>query len=205
MGLPFSEPCSFALELIQKFDLRPRLVVANVAGFFQPGRSRAAAAAVRDGYWGALTTVSEERLAAAVWPTASLIFPSFVTARPAQSLLRSSVNGAWMPVRWPHGHLPAVSNRPLSADVDLARGFRGALAARGTRLALVCIPSYAGACGPESAVPLARKLGVSSLTPRVNGSLWTADAVHLCPLSGKRYGRALLRDVGLLPGARPVR
>jgi hypothetical protein len=199
MGLPFSEPCSFALELIEKFDLRPRLVVANIAGFFRPGRSRAANAAVRDGYWTGLTTVWEERLAAAVWPAASLVLPSFVTTRPAQSLLRSSANGAWMPVHWPHGHLPARSNKPLMVDFGLARRFRDALAARGTRLALVCIPSFAGDCGPESVQPLATKLGVWSLAPHVDGPLWTADLVHLCPLSGKRYGRALLRDVADLP------
>jgi len=197
LALPF-EPCVFPLEILEKFDLHPRVVVAEVDGFFSEERTIHATRVVTAGWWGGLTTVWEERLASVVWPLASPILPSFVTRRPPRYLLRSTTHGAWLPMSWPHRHFAAtepVQDAPTARVIELARGVRDVLARRGAQLVLTCVPTAQGGCAPAYARALADAIGVPAVAPRVDG-LWTSDFIHLCPLSGKRFARALLRGVG---------
>jgi hypothetical protein len=43
------------------------------------------------------------------------------------------------------------------------------------------------------------------VTPTPDAPLWTGDLVHLCPLSGKRYGRAMLRELERVDAVRKIR
>jgi hypothetical protein len=159
---------------------------------------------VETGYWSALATVLEERLAEAVWPLASRILPSFITPRPDRAILRSSDNGTWRTINWPHRHVPVSGTvEPMAWRSRWAREFQAALAARGTQLVLTCIPSARFACGVFAAQPLAKALNVAAVFPRVDG-MWTTDLAHLCPLSGKRFARSLLRDLARLEVIRAV-
>jgi hypothetical protein len=146
----------------------------------------------------------EERLAMTIWPVASRILPSVAVRRPARHLLRSSRWGVWLPMSWPHRHAATVRAAPMMPSLRViahARRVRDALARRGTELVLTCVPSARGGCSPEHAEALAVLIGVRSVAPRVPG-LWTSDFIHLCPLSGKRFGRTLLRAVGQLDAVR---
>jgi hypothetical protein len=203
LALPF-EPAVFPLEILAKYDLRPRVVVAEVDGFFAAERTIHASHIVEAGWWGGWASVFEERLAALVWPVASPVLPSFVVRRPPQYLLRSSALGAWLPVRWPHRHgapaAPLVGTPPADT-VDGARAVRDALARRGAQLVLTCVPTGRGGCSPEWTRALADAIGVPAVTPPIEG-LWTTDFIHLCPLSAKRFARTLLREVSALAALR---
>jgi hypothetical protein len=109
-------------------------------------------------------------------------------------------------MHWPHRHAaPTAPSKDLPGDrvVSLARGVRDALARRGTVLVLTCVPTGRGGCSPAHARALADAIGVPAATPPIDG-LWTSDFIHLCPLSGKRFARALLREVGRLDAVRAV-
>jgi hypothetical protein len=199
LALPF-EPCVFPLEILEKFDVRPRVAVAEVDGFFAEARTIHASRVVDEGWWVGRTTVWEEDLAAAIWPVASRLLPSFVTRRPAHYLLRSPTHGAWLPFEWPHHHAAPtapIAGEPPARTIELARGVRDALAERGTQLVLTCVPTGRGGCSPSYAQALADAIGVPAVTPPIAG-LWTTDFIHLCPLSAKRFARTLLRGVGEL-------
>jgi hypothetical protein len=206
LGLPFAEGSTFARGLIEKFDLRPRVAVVNVTAFFRDDETPVASQARDGGYWTAVTTVWEERLAAMAWPMASSVFPSFFTARPSRALLRSTTDGTWLPVRWPHFHVPvAQTPEPMRWSARTAIRFRDALTRRGIALVLVCVPSPAASCNPEALRPLAVLLGARMVTPKIDEPLWTGDFTHLCPLSGKRYGRAMLRELERVDVVRKIR
>lgn len=203
LGFPFGEGYAFPLKLIERFDLRPAVVVVNVTEFFKHGESIPAAKAIRDGWWTGFTTVLEERLAAVVWPVASRVLPSYLATRASKGILRSSESGAWMPMRWPHAHR-RVGARPVPTEIDYpsARRFRRALATRGIALVLTCTPSVMQDCPPAAMRKIAAEIGATAVVPTVDRPLWTTDFAHLCPLSGKRFGRALLREVEKHPAVR---
>jgi hypothetical protein len=192
------------LALIEKFDLRPRIVVAEMT-IFQPPGDTPESQRVRDaGWWASITAVWEARLARVAMPAMSRVFPSFVTVRPPEMLLRSSANGAWWPAEWPHRHIPVnFTPKPMWWRTSLGRRFQAALAARGTQLVLTCVPGFMVGCEAAAAQPLATALHVPAIFPHVH-EIWAMDPTHLCPLSGKRYGRALLREVGKLDVVRAV-
>jgi hypothetical protein len=196
LGMP-GEAYPFALDLIGKFGLRPRVVVASFDSL-RPFRSAEAVRVQATSHWTALTTVWEERLAAIVWPAASRLLPRFGTRRPTFALLRSSRNGTWMPLRWPNARYTGTNPQALKWHVRHARIFRDALAARGAQLVIVCIPTRRIVCTPEALRPLAEYLRVPMVVPRVDWPLTFSDLVHLSALDGKRFGRALLRDLGRL-------
>ena len=64
---------------------------------------------------------------------------------------------------------------------------------------LTCVPGAVVGCEAPAAQPLATALHVPAVFPHVH-EIWAMDSAHLCPLSGRRYGRALLREVGELDG-----
>lgn len=206
LALPFAERDEFALALIEKYDLRPRVAVVNVTGFFTNDESMVGLKVRADGYWPGLASVWEERLAAMVWPSASRVLPSFVTPRPARTLLRSTSDGTWQPVRWTHDHnRVAVTPMPIRWAMRAAVRFRNELVLRGASLVLVCVPSAVAPCAPEALRPLAVSLGARMVIPTVDAPMWTGDLAHLCPLSGKRYARAMLRQLGELDVIRAIR
>jgi hypothetical protein len=198
LALPFGEGYRFPFRILEKFDLRPGVVVVSVGRFFREDESPAALQVMREGWWGGWTQVAEERIAARIWPFASAVFPSFIALRPPWYILRSSDYGTWQPVAWPHDHVAVteVATDP-SLAVPAAARLRSALARRGTQLVLTCVPTFRAVCSPASTRALAEKIGVRAVVPTVD-RLWTGDLAHLCPLSGKRYGRALLRELGEL-------
>jgi hypothetical protein len=208
MGLPFGEAFGVPMGIVERFDLRPRVVVANVDGFFRDFQSSASASVAARGWWGGVATIWEERIAAAAWPIASRLLPSFAVERPAAYLQRSSVDGSWRAFAWEHRHFEVAFARAPEPGPDVlrtARAVRDALARRGATLVLTCVPGVVGvACSPETTRTLAAALGVPAVVPIVDG-LRSGDIGHLCPLSGKRFGRALLGELGRLDVVRRLR
>jgi hypothetical protein len=195
----------FPLALIEKFDLRPRIVVVELNLFAGEAETREGQRVRDAGRWNGLTTVWEERLAGRVWPTASRILPTFATPRWERALLRSTEDGTWRSLNWPHRHITIDSAQRLVAwRTRWVREFHAALAARGIGLVLTCMPTGGLRCDPFAVQPMATALNVPAIVPRVRGPLWTTDFAHMCPLSGKRFGRALLRDLGRLDAVRAI-
>jgi hypothetical protein len=194
----------FPIALIEKFDLRPRIVVAEIAIFRPPGdipESRRVREASR---WSGISSVLESRLGTATWSVGRRALPVFFAPHASQVLLRSSEDGTWWPIGWPHRDVPvADGGGPMRWSTPAARGFTSKLAARGARLVLTCIPGTVRGCSILAAEPLATALAVPALVPHVDG-LSGMDMAHLCPLSGKRYGRVLLRELGRLDAVRAV-
>jgi hypothetical protein len=151
------------------------------------------------------TLVWEQRLAAAVWPPVSRMLPSFLMPRAPSTLLRSSTNGTWRPGHLPSRRVPVRAQSGSPAwDQAAALRFRDALAARGAQLVLMCVPNGRDECSAASMEPIARALGVRAVCPRVDGPLWMVDTSHMRPLSGKRFGRAFLRELGTLDVVRAI-
>jgi hypothetical protein len=204
LALP-AEAAGFTLALIEKFDLRPRVVVANVPGFFEGLEGPFAKRARGDGAWTGRTMLWEERLAATVWPVASRLLPSFVMPRSSSTLVRSSTHGTWKPQGFPNRRVP-VSTRPATPawDHEAALRFRDALTARGTQLVLMCVPTASDQCSTTSIQPVARALGVQAVCPRMDAPLWMVDTAHMRQLSGKRFAQAFLRELGTLDVIRAI-
>jgi hypothetical protein len=200
-----AETAWFTMDLIEKFDLRPRVVVANVPGFFGWRDGPFAKSARAEDAWAGRTLVWEQRLAAVVWPPVSRMLPSFLMPRSPSTLLRSSTNGTWRPGHLPSRRVPVRAQSGSPAwDQAAALRFRDALAARGAQLVLMCVPNGRDECSAASMEPIARALGVPAVCPRVDGPLWMVDTSHMRPLSGKRFGRAFLRQLGTLDVVRAI-
>src|SRR5262245_45845583 len=106
LGFGYVEGYSLPLDIIRKFDLRPKLVLVNVDHFFGDDESEFARVVRSSGRWGAVKTVWEANASARLLPVFTRAFPSFVTRYDDAYLLRSSTTGAWQPIGWPHADAP---------------------------------------------------------------------------------------------------
>jgi hypothetical protein len=206
MGFPFAESYLFPLQIIRKFDLRPRIVIVNVDGFFADDESPFARKVRTDGRWAAMRVLFESRVSALVAPLWSRVFPSFVEPPSSFYLLRSSTHGAWLPMNWPHRDKTCrepVDRGTLHRWRRSALLFKEEMARRRARIVLTCIPSTAAECTPEIARQIAALLHVAAVVPSV-GALSTGDGSHLCPGSARRYARAFLADLEQLDEMRAI-
>jgi len=206
MGLGFVEAHSFPLEIIRKFDLRPKLVVVNADGFFADGESLMAREVRATPRWTAAKNVYENLASSVVMPWVSAVFPHF-TAPPAKAyLLRSSVHGSWRPVGWPHHDTP-FQNTPIPFRVAQmlpgAQRFKQEMDRRGTQIVLTCVPGWPEICNPDNTAKLAQALGVAAIVPWPS-HLKLGDKSHLCPASGQRFANAFLHELGRSPALRSI-
>jgi hypothetical protein len=110
-----------------------------------------------------------------------------------------------MPIRWVHNHVPVgIGTKTLDWDPPAARRIRSTLATRGTQLVVTCVPSAFSQCPTDTMMALAGNLAARVVLPRITHPLWTADVAHLCPLSGKIFGRALLHDLAQIDVVRKL-
>lgn len=207
LGFGHAEQDDFPARIIQRFDLRPSVVVINVDGFFWDGQSAWSAEVERESAFAAWKLVVESDVAHAVRHVVHSVVPQYVdgaTGRREFVIYRSRQDGSWFVANrlddgtefaWP----PGILHEPSRRSLDAAAAFKEALTRRGAEMVLCLVPA------PD--VPLTRAqlvasyLDVPLLTPRI-APLRTVDGSHLAPESARRFERALLEALRpLLRGA----
>jgi hypothetical protein len=201
LGFGFREADRFPLAILEKFDVRPRLVVVNADGFFGGGLSdwaelvhRDSAFAARKHRWEAEASHVARRTTHAVLPHwDSLIgLPGFGRAR-APNTYRSRRDGTWELSPWPPGKtlVPALTDEPVAlgrGELAGARAFKQVLDARGTPLLLTRVPTHQP-YGSGTPAAFAALLGVPLISVHPPG-LATHDLSHLDEGSAHDWSRA---------------
>jgi hypothetical protein len=205
LGFGFREADRFPLAIIEKFDLRPKLVVVNADGFFLHSYSDFARAVMKSNAIGAWQFRQEAETGHEVRRAVHRLVPNWVDlfGRPGFPwrreliIYRSRTNGAWQLSPWEPGTAP-VSERHLgqpplaSREREAARGFKAVLDRRGTALVLTYVPTprpLAG--GPALFAELLGVPLVAAHPPR----LLTEDGDHLDEPSAFAWSEAFVREL----------
>jgi len=197
LGFGYVEGYSLPLDIIRKFDLRPKLVLVNVDDFFVDHESEFARVVRSSGRWGAVKTLWGANASARLLPVFTRVFPSFVTRYDDAYLLRSSTTGAWLPVGWPHADVPYARTTfrgGIQRYLPPALRFRDEMRRRGTAIVLTCVPAADEWCASTFVWVLAARLGCSFVLPRVSG-LTLGDRSHLSTASAQRFAAAALGEL----------
>ena len=214
LGMGYGERSPMVLGLIERFDLRPEIVVANATSFFSDTPTDFAATVMAASAWDAWKTVFEREAGSLVRHGLLGWIPhrSFRALRSAAVVYRSPEDGAWFVRRQTQRPTP-VDERPepgrfvriAPEELRAAVRFRDALAARGAKLVLAYVPTREhNAIQRDAARELARLLGVPLVAPVVEG-LGTRDGDHLSDESQARFGRAFIGALEALPEIRDAR
>ncbi len=201
LGFGHDETYEFPLALIERFDLRPAVVVANADGFFAGVQSELAARVQEEGWFDAVKRRLEATAAHAVRRRLHRFvphWPDLIAGGREFVIYRSALDGTWsVGTPFPQtGPLPLAPEPPaVSLEprvVDRARAFKAALEKRGTRLVIGLVPS------PDfpraRARALAAAIGVPAVTPAVDRPR-TMDGSHLTAESAREFAELFLREL----------
>lgn len=205
LGFGFREADRFPLAIIEKFDLRPRLVVVNIDGFFENRLSDFARTVMKDSRFGAWKFGVEAETGHEVRRALHLLVPNYVDllGRPGFPwrreivIYRSSANGAWQVSPWEAGTKPVPPRDlsfPLTArEVAAARRFKAAIEARGARLALTAVPTPRPTGGGPARFAELLDVPLVVVHPP---ALLTEDDDHLDEPSAVAWSEAFVRELG---------
>lgn len=212
MGFGFREGDTWALELIKKHDLRPRIVVVNVDGFFGRPFSEWAERVRKDTPFGARKRIWEGELGHEARRYIHRVIPNWIDlyGRPGFPFgnefiaYRSRRDGIWAISPWPKPAMPAFAEDygagPVGSRIgDPARAFKAELDRRGSRMIVTYVPTPDDAGG--NPVALGKLLGVPVVGMGVDG-LTSHDGSHLSEESAVFWSRRLIQD--LTPYLPPV-
>lgn len=205
LGFGFREADRFPLAIIEKFDLRPDLVIVNADGFFMNSLSDFARVVMKDTTFGAWKFRQEAEAGHEVRRALHEMVPNWVDqfGRPGFPwrrelvIYRSRSNGAWQLSPWLPGRMPVMGralDRPPLAEREIAaaRRFKQALERRGSRLLLTYVPTprpFGG--GPAL---LADLLGVPLVAVHPP-HLLSEDGDHLDEASSVAWSEAFVREL----------
>jgi hypothetical protein len=210
LGFGFREGDQFPLAIIEKFDLRPRVVIVNADGFFGNGYSDFARSVMKHSAFSAWQFRTEAEMGHEFRRAMHLLVPNWLDlfGRPGFGwsrelvIYRSRSNGAWQLSPWEPG-TAGVRGRNLAEpglaprEIDAARSFKAALDRRGISLVLTYVPTprpLGG--GPEL---FAQLLNVPLVVTHPAG-LMSEDGDHLDESSAVAWSEAFVRQLGpLLP------
>jgi hypothetical protein len=204
LGFGFREADRFPLAIIEKFDLRPRLVIANADGFFQGRLSDFARTVMKDTPFGAWKFGVEAETGHEVRRAVHQLVPNFVDlfGRPGFAwrrelvVYRSRSNGTWQPSPWEPGTAPVPARDPwfplTAREVAAARRFKAALEARGARLVLTAVPTPRPTGGGPAR--FAELLGVPLVAVHPP-ALLTEDDDHLDESSAVAWSEAFVQEL----------
>ena len=212
LGFGFREGDAFVMEIIKKHDLRPKLVVVNVDGFFGRELSEWAQLVQRESPFAARKRVWEGEVGHETRRLVHQVIPNWIDlyGRPGFPFgnefiaYRSRRDGIWAISPWPKPAMPAYAEDYVPAPVgprigDPARAFKAELDRRGSRLILTYVPTPDDAGG--NPVALGELLGVPVVGMDVDG-LTSHDGSHLSEESAVFWSRRLIQD--LTPHLPPV-
>jgi len=198
LGFGWEEPLDFSLEVIKKFDLRPKYIIVDVSHYFRSGKTGSDQLLKYDRFELAKALIEEE-LGRLKDETLSRILPirAELGLTYRRAVYRSRLDGTW---RTPDVtatdkvfHASDFSEPgPGPGEIELAKDFARAMKAQGTQLILIHIP------GPKvslkSSLEIARAMGSPLHSPDV-GTLGSFDAQHLGRESATKFTTALLNEL----------
>jgi len=184
----------FALDLIRKHDLRPRVVVASGGPFvFTEGLSPWAQKVVSMGRWEAWKFYWESQAAWLVQSRLHRYLPrlDYFDRRLGSRwiLYRSAVTGWWRQVAEPNGRYPVsmkAERENYKYTLPLTRELKQELDQRGALLVLTMVPYRDTQSGHLSY--LSAELGIPAVVPSFEG-MQTSDGSHLNKESGLRISQ----------------
>ena len=204
-GFGYRDGDEWALELIRRHDLRPRLVVVNVDGFFARPLSAGARRTRLDSAFGARKRVLEGEVGHEVRRVVHQVIPNWVDlyGRPGFPFgnefiaYRSRRDGVWAISPWPVPAMAAASVdyqvEPVGPRVgEAARTFKNELDTRGSRMVLTYVPTPDDSGG--NPVAIGAMLGVPVVGMGVDG-LTSHDGSHLSEESAVFWSRRLIDDL----------
>lgn len=205
LGFGFRETDRFPLAIIEKFDLRPKLVIVNADGFFQYAYSDFARAVMKSNLIGAWQFAREAETGHEVRRALHQLVPNWVDllGRPGFPwrreliIYRSRTNGAWQLSPWEPG-LRAMTGRDLRQpplaphEHDAARRFKAAMDGRGARLVLTYVPTSRPLGGGPAL--FADLLGVPLVAAHPPG-LTTEDDDHVDEGSAVAWSQAFVQEL----------
>jgi hypothetical protein len=203
MGFGFREGDQFPLEILRRFDIRPRLVVVNADGFFGRDVSEWAAEVMGDTRFEAVKLQWENEVAHDVRRAAHRVVPHWFDFFERPGLpddgdefiaYRSRENGTWQVSPWPSGQDAVPLGVPAgeAADwmLDAARAFKTELEQRGSRLVLTFVPTPSP--DTREVADVAEELDIPLAVPLISG-LTTHDDSHLTEDSATLWTERFLR------------
>ncbi len=205
MGFGHGEPMPLPKAVMERHDLRPALVVANVDRFFAP-RPSDYGARIMDA---SLPVGLAQRLAVSTPSLFNLeLMPHFIPPAPEGSdlvwgrqsssqVFRSVEHGGWFAPEIPSKAFPVASPDPADAPTDreiqLCRDFADWLEGRGGELVLIGVHTSTRNLGPM--LPALAEAAQVTAVPVDAAGLETFDESHLTPGSAERYTRELLEGL----------
>jgi len=205
LGFGFREGDTFVLELIRKYDLRPKIIVVNVDGFFGRALSDWARRVRSDSAFGARKLYWEGELGHETRRIIHRVVPNWIDlyGRPGFPFgnefiaYRSRQNGVWAISPWPRPSMPAHSQdfaaEPVGPRIgDPARAFKAEMDQRGSRMLFTYVPTPDDAGG--NPVALGQLLGVPVVGMDVDG-LTSHDGSHLSEESAVFWSQRLIQDL----------
>lgn len=214
LGFQHSEFNAFPERVLERNDLRPRVVIVNEDQFFTGTMSPLARSIVGRTAWDDRKAALEARAAHDWRSTLGALLPRFLPQIPVP--YESTPNMLWFTFRsedtggiyvehWPDYRLPVRADRGVATitDVELRAGerFRDWLRQRGGRLVLTYIPSSIPFGTRERAREFAERLRVPFVSPQLD-DLRTSDRSHLDPASARRFTDAFVEALLAVPGLR---
>ncbi|HET9703661.1 MAG TPA: hypothetical protein VFP85_06470 [Vicinamibacterales bacterium] len=213
LGFGHRDGDTWVREIIRRHDLRPKLVVANVDGFFGRALSEWAERVRKDSTFGARKLMLEGEFGHESRRVIHRVIPNWIDlyGRPGFPFgnefiaYRSRTTGVWSISPWPDPVMEAPSLDygvgPVGPRIgDPARAFKAELDAIGAKLVLTYVPTPDDAGG--NPVALGTMLGVPVVGMDVDG-LTSHDGSHLSEESAMFWSRRLAQDLRpYLPGAR---
>jgi hypothetical protein len=206
LGFGFREADRFPLAIIEKFDLRPRVVIVNADGFFGHGLSDFGRTVMNDTVFGAYQHHWEAETGHEVRRALHLLVPNYVDlfGRPGFPwrrelvIYRSRTNGTWQLSPWEPGTSPVPGRDvrhppPGRHELAAAHAFAEALRARGATLVLTYVPTPRPLGGGPAL--LAEALGVPLVQAHPSG-LRTEDGDHLDEASAIVWSETFTRELG---------
>jgi hypothetical protein len=206
LGFGFREAQQFPLTIIDKFDLRPRMVIVNADGFFENGLSDFAADVMKGTEFGAWQFRQEAETAHEFRRAMHQLVPNWVDlfGRPGFPwrrelvIYRSRSNGAWQLSPWEPGTTLVGERHPEQPplrpeEVDAARAFRAAMEARGIRIVLTYVPTPRRLGGGPALFSALLDVPLIWTDP---AGLRTEDGDHLDEPSATAWSKALVSELG---------
>ncbi len=207
LGMGHSERVKFALDLIRKHDLRPKVVVA-VGGpyIYMDGYSEVSRQAIQMSKWDAMKNQCEATSWWNIQYRLHQLVPKIEYFRsrfqPGYIYYRSSRTGWWYPsLEW-SGTYPVRYAKEEASYADylpVARELHQELNRRGSVLVFTIVPY--GSTRTGHLTYFSRELNVSVVLPEV-ADLQTSDGSHLNRESARRYSHAFWAEFIALPEVR---
>jgi hypothetical protein len=206
LGFGFREADRFPLAIIEKFDLRPRMVIVNADGFFENSLSDFAREVMKADAFGAWQFRHEAETSHEFRRAMHQLVPNWVDlfGRPGFPWIRELViyrsrsNGTWQLSPWEAGtdlvgerHPEQPPLRP--EEIEAARAFKAAMDARGIRTLLTYVPTPRRLGGGPA---LFAKLLQVPLIWTDPAGLLTEDGDHLDESSATAWSEALVSELG---------